>query len=64
MDTANAVINTTCTRGSSSATVKAGTRVTVVLWAKLKDDGHCLVRVGSYGRAFDTLQSNVTRDVR
>jgi len=60
----NAVLNTTCERGSSGKFVPAGTRVTVISWAKIKDDGHCLVRVGSYGKAFDTLQANVTRDGR
>lgn len=48
------------TRGSSESVVRKGTKVTILSWMKQVDDGHCLVKVGKYGRPFDTLQENVT----
>jgi hypothetical protein len=55
-------LNKDVTRGSNTTVVKKGTKITIVSWAKNVDDGHCLVRVGKYGRPFDTLQVNIQRN--
>lgn len=53
------ILKVAVTRGIGGKVVPAGTRVVIVCWAKVVDDGHCLVKVGEYGRPFDTLQKYV-----